>query len=55
MLIQISYSSKILNRISSIVIAISCDSSHETAPRGYAESRTDGNHADPSRECSYPG
>ena len=32
MLIQISYSSKILNRISSNVIAIPCDSSHETAP-----------------------
>jgi hypothetical protein len=27
----------------------------ETAPRGYAESRTDGNRADPNRECSYPG
>jgi hypothetical protein len=50
-----TYISKILNRISSNVIAVPCDSSQETALRGYAESRTDGNRADPSRECSYPG
>ena len=50
-----AYISKILNRISRNVIAVLCDSSPKTALSGYAESRTDRNRTDPSRECSYPG
>ena len=47
--------SKILGRISSNVIALPCGSSQKTASRGYAESLTGGNRADPSRECIFPG
>ena len=54
------YISKILNGISgngiisSNVFAVLFDSTQETAPRAYIEPRSDGNRADPSRECSYP-
>ena len=50
-----AYISTVLDNISNSVIAVPRDSSQETGRRGYDESRTDGNRADPSRERSYKG